>query len=384
VTSKWPLVPIGNLVQHKRDGAILTDEKEFELWSIPSFEVGKPEFVNGSEIGSGKFSIQHSDVLLAKINPRINRVCVVREACGVAPQIASTEWIVLRPGLDSVNSQYLAYFLQSDTFREIFTASTTGTTGSHTRGKPDVALQTKIPLPPLDEQKRIVAKLDEAMRFIDQINSREATRVNEAHRFATSILTGLIPPTKDSTSIMDVCDFKGGAQPPKSTFIHTPQSGYVRFIQIRDFESDAHVVFIPESTKNRTCLESDVLVGRYGASVGRICRGLAGAYNVALMKVVPDIGKVTTDFLEIFLKSDFFQKPLLELSVRSAQSGFNKEDLATIQFPKVSLDEQAVLVEKYWAINALVSDLLRNSGQKSASVTDFRSSMLSAAFAGEL
>ncbi len=242
----------------------------------------------------------------------------------------------------------------------------------------------EIPLPPLDEQKRIVAKLDQATGFIEQMKSQHVTRVDETQRLAMSILTGLIPPTKDSSSIMDVCDFKGGAQPPKSTFISTQQSGYVRFIQIRDFESDAHVVYIPESKKNRTCLESDVLIGRYGASVGRICRGLAGAYNVALMKVVPDIDKVTTDFLEIFLNSDFFQRPLLELSVRSAQSGFNKEDLATIRFPNISLDEQAVLVERYWAIKALVSDLMRLSRQKSSAFTDLHSSMLSAAFAGEV
>ena len=76
----------------------------------------------------------------------------------------------------------------------------------------------------------------------------------------------------------DICDFEGGSQPPKSQFIHEKKPGYIRCLQIRDFANDKNVTFIPESKKNRRCEQNDILIGRYGASVGKILTGKAGAY----------------------------------------------------------------------------------------------------------
>ena len=39
----------------------------------------------------------------------------------------------------------------------------------------------------------------------------------------------------------EVCDFKGGSQPPKKEFVYKPKEGYVRFLQIRDFKSDKNI-----------------------------------------------------------------------------------------------------------------------------------------------
>ncbi len=133
-------------------------------------------------------------------------------------------------------------------------------------------------------------------------------------------------------------DISGGAQPPASTFKDKLEPGYVRFVQIRDFETDAHLTFIKHEEKWRYCTEEDVLIARYGASVGRVCRGVAGAYNVALVKVVPKAGE--RDYLYHLLRSDFFQGPIAAMSGRSAQAGFNKGDLAAIQVPLPSRAEQ--------------------------------------------
>ncbi len=97
---------------------------------------------------------------------------------------------------------------------------------------------------------------------------------------------------KDSWKSMklgDVCEFEGGSQPPKSQFIYEEKPGYVRFLQIRDFGSDKNVTFIPQSKKNRLCEENDILIGRYGASDGKILTNKTGANNVALMKTTPNL-----------------------------------------------------------------------------------------------
>jgi type I restriction enzyme S subunit len=136
----------------------------------------------------------------------------------------------------------------------------------------------------------------------------------------------------------EIMDIRGGAQPPAITFLDHPAPGYVRFVQIRDFDGDSHLTYIEDSTKWRKCSSKDVLIARYGASLGRILRGLEGAYNVALAKAIPK--GVDLDFLYYLLKSQFFQEPLAGLGARSVQSGFNKEDLRTIPVPVPPLPEQ--------------------------------------------
>ena len=139
-------------------------------------------------------------------------------------------------------------------------------------------------------------------------------------------------------------DVDGGTQPPASEFVDAPRPGYVRLVQIRDFESDSHITYIPDSRKWRKCCTSDVLIARYGASLGRICTGLEGAYNVALAKVVPT-DRIHLPFAYHLLRSHYFQGPLSASGGRSAQAGFNKDGLAVIPLPIPPLTEQRAIAQ---------------------------------------
>ena len=150
----------------------------------------------------------------------------------------------------------------------------------------------------------------------------------------------------DSVKLGDVCDFQGGSQPPKKEFVYEEQKGYVRFIQIRDFKSDKNLTYIPISKKNRLCNANDIFIGRYGASVGQILQGLEGAYNVALMKTIPNEEVISKGWLFAYLNSPLFQKPLIEVSTRSAQNGFSKEDISTFELPLPPRAEQERIVAK--------------------------------------
>jgi type I restriction enzyme S subunit len=142
----------------------------------------------------------------------------------------------------------------------------------------------------------------------------------------------------------DVCDFEGGSQPPKSEFIYDEKTGYLRFLQIRDFGSDKNITYIRHSKKNRLCDENDILIGRYGASVGKILTGKSGAYNVALMKTIPNLEVLDQSWFYHFLISDEFQKPLLNVADRSAQAGFSKDDIYNFLVPVPPLSEQQRIV----------------------------------------
>ena len=147
---------------------------------------------------------------------------------------------------------------------------------------------------------------------------------------------------KRVVKLTDVCDFQGGTQPPKSVWKKDFEEGYIRMLHIRDFtqpEKD-NVEYIPLKNTLKTCEELDILIGRYGASIGKICTGLAGAYNVALVKTKPDLEKVNRDFLLHLLKGGSFQNFILNIGGRAAQAGFNKGDLENFHFTLPPLDQQ--------------------------------------------
>ena len=136
------------------------------------------------------------------------------------------------------------------------------------------------------------------------------------------------------------CDFSGGTQPPKSTFKDTPSNGYVRLLQIRDFETDKYAVYIPANKRLRIIESSDISIARYGASVGRILTGKSGAINVAIMTTHPDRSQVEKSFLGFALQHPDFQIYLTGLGGRAAQAGFNKGEVSRFKFPLPPLPEQ--------------------------------------------
>lgn len=129
--------------------------------------------------------------------------------------------------------------------------------------------------------------------------------------------------------LCDICDFQGGSQPPKEEWSFEAQDGYLRMLQIRDFTQGEKVKpeYIKVSASTKQCKEDDVLIARYGASLGKILTGLAGAYNVAIMKTIPDTSKIRKKYLYYYLKASYFQNSILNVGSRAAQAGFNKEDL---------------------------------------------------------
>ena len=85
----------------------------------------------------------------------------------------------------------------------------------------------------------------------------------------------------------DLFDISGGSQPPKSKFIEREKEGYIRLFQIRDYGSNPQPIYIPLSTASKISQKGDILLARYGASLGKVFYAEYGAYNVALAKVIP-------------------------------------------------------------------------------------------------
>ena len=151
-------------------------------------------------------------------------------------------------------------------------------------------------------------------------------------------------------------EISGGSQPPKSQFVDSPKSGYIRLYQIRDYGSNPMPVYIPQEKANKITKEGDIILARYGGSLGKVFWAKDGAYNVAMAKVIPlfDSEFVNKQYLFLFYQSSIYQYLVKDHS-RSAQAGFNKDDLKDLFFPLPPLEEQSRIVEKYKSVTSIMS-----------------------------
>ncbi|MBP2656540.1 MAG: restriction endonuclease subunit [Firmicutes bacterium] len=190
VPGNWVWVKLGDINKYsgKSVNPMYLQNSFFELYSVPSCEFDYPEILSGAEIGSSKQAVTKSDVLLCKINPRINRVWIVSKHTN-HELIASSEWIVFRN--NNLCSQYIKLYFMTKCFREYMLSNVSGVGGSLMRAQPKYVNSYPIPLPPLAEQQRIVdrieslfAKLEQArglsQEALDSFENRKAAILHKA------------------------------------------------------------------------------------------------------------------------------------------------------------------------------------------------------------
>ncbi len=300
----------------------------------------------------------------------------------VIPSCVDNNVMGLTPRIGRIVPDYLSWWL--DGF-DIYEFSNKAALPSITKATVEA---WPIPLPPLDEQKRIVAVLDAAFEGLTRARAHTETNLQNARELFESALGFEILPNKRDWAeytLGDVCQFVGGSQPPKSDFLPNPGDGLVRLIQIRDYKSDAKAVYIPIKLARRFCNPEDIMIGRYGPPIFQILRGIEGAYNVALMKAVPIEKLMSKNFLFYFLKNREILQYVIDASSRAAgQDGVNKDALEAYPISLPSTDEQVAIVARLEGIQANSRELDRHYRAKLADLDALRQSLLQKAFAGEL
>jgi type I restriction enzyme S subunit len=186
----------------------------------------------------------------------------------------------------------------------------------------------------------------------------------------------------------DILDIKGGTQPAKDAFIYEPKDGYIRLLQIRDFGDKPFPTYIPMSNKLRLVNKNEILLARYGGtasgdSLGRVCTGMEGAYNVALVKLEFFEDIIPASFIKYLLGASFFTNVISKNS-RSCQTGFNKNDLFEVHFPFPPANEQKRIVTKLDQIMPRIDAVKERLDKVPTIIKRFRQSVLTAAVTGKL
>jgi len=272
-------------------------------------------------------------------NPyRINVGSIALNTNDYDNQIISGAYIVFACKEDELNPKYLDALFKSKGFLDYVNEKANG--GVRMNFKFEDLETWEIPLPSLDEQTAIVAQIEKQKAIIEG-----ADLVLKNWQVPVDVFNN--PDGKTAYIMSDVCKFTGGSQPAKEIFIHEPKEGYIRLVQIRDFKSDAFITYVPEDSVTKFFEKDDIMIARYGPPVFQILRGMEGAYNVALMKAIPNEEIVLKDYWFYYLQNDVIQNFVIESSQRTAgQSGVNLDHLYTFQVFLPNKDEQAMVVEE--------------------------------------
>jgi len=165
----WSCADYGELNQHKNkaENPMLSPDSTFELYSVPIYETGLPEYLTGREIGSTKQQVSKGDVLLCKINPHLNRVWVVSHFHTELKCIASSEWLIFQS--DALLPEYTRLFFMSPEFRSLMLSNVSGVGGSLMRARSSAIESYPIWIPPIKEQKRIVDCVNAYCNILEEI-----------------------------------------------------------------------------------------------------------------------------------------------------------------------------------------------------------------------
>ena len=143
------------------------------------------------DVSKGFTAFEDGDVLFAKITP-----CMENGKAALARHLTngvgrgSTEFYVLRPG-SKILGEYVYHFIRQPQFREKAKRHFTGTAGQQ-RVPKSFMEDVSIPLPAIDEQRRIVGVLNRVAR-IERLHARAAKAASALNNSLMARLLGDFP-----------------------------------------------------------------------------------------------------------------------------------------------------------------------------------------------
>ena len=317
------------------------------------------------------------DVLLAKITP-----CFENGKLGVARGLTngvgfgSSEYIVLRP-TSTLDVEFLYYYLARPTFLEEGARTMTGAVG-HKRVTKEFVESCPIPVPPLDEQRRIVAILDEAFEGIAtakanaEKNLQNARELFESHAQSVFLRGAEHWPTRTVDQISKNLDSKRvpitKSDRRAGEFPYYGASGIVDYVADYIFEGDS--LLVSEDGANLLARSTPIAFpasGRYWVN------------NHA--HILKFDHMATQQFVEFYLESI----PLDEYITGAAQPKLNQRALNSIPIPiPDSVDAQAKAVELLKRVAEQTEQLQTTYERKLAALAELKRSLLHQAFTGAL
>ena len=254
-----------------------------------------------------------------------------------------------------------------------------------------------IRFPSLPEQKRIVAKLDEAFEAIDKVKANAEQNLTNAKELFESCVNETyanLSLTEKQCHISDIAKIKGGKRVPKGYKLISQKTAHP-YIRVADFDdygsvdlSDIHYITedIYQQISNYTISVKDLYIsiaGTIGKS-GIIPNALEGANLTENACKLVFLNNIYNKFVYYFTKTRYFIYETQTKTRTAAQPKLALSRLATIKIPVPSINIQQKIVEKLDALQEQTKQLEQIYTQKIKECDELKQSILQKAFRGEL
>lgn len=377
-------------------------EEVFELYSVPSFPSRQPELPSGSEVGSTKQTVSTGDVLVSKINPRINRVWTVGRKAD-SEQIASSEWIGFRSS--AMTPGFASHYFKSPDFRKLLCSEVAGVGGSLTRAQPKRVAVYPVPVAPIAEQTRIANQLNSLLSHIQACNDRFDAIPTLLKRFRQAITNAACSgelsaewrganDLKDweSQTLANVCNSitDGDHQAPPQADSGVP---FITISAMNDgrLRLEKASRFVPQSYFDslkpmRRPARGDMLFSVTG-SIGIPALVDTDApftfqRHIAILK--PNKSLILSSFIALVLGCEAMRIQVMEVATGTAQLTIPLTGIRAFVFNLPPIDEQIEIVRRVEALFGLADRIETRCTTARAQAQRLTPLILSKAFRGEL
>lgn len=298
-------------------------------------------------------------------------------------------FINLTPKTDSVCPWFLAYLLGRYT-RDLIQLAGKTTFLEIPRGK---FKDFEVAIPPLPEQRRIVARIKECTERVEEIELNATAVARELNALFPALLNerfARIRDTHGARLLEDVADIRGGSSLPEGTTIDEG-GGSVLLVKVGDMNADGNErtidvarEYLPMAKAGRGTIEAGaVIFPKRGGAIATNKKRLLGRpalLDPNLMAVVAK-GEV--------LRPDYLYYWCLALDLSKLSNGgvipqLNRKDLAPLELPVPDIAAQARIVEELQQAEYHCSQLKIEFESAQTDRARLRKAILRKAFAGEL
>jgi type I restriction enzyme S subunit len=392
IQGEWCRKPIGEVAPIDATPILPTEtpQKKFFYIALENIESGTGRLVGsmqakGDSIKSNKFQFGLEHVLLGKLRPYLNKVVIPGQT-----GICSTDILPLKPNSKLLTREFLGWCLRSPEFIAYSSSKMEG--GKMPRLRTPDLESYEIPVPPLAEQRRIVARVEALTRRLDQARQARQAALAEAASFFQRVFENEFSDaaTDDWREIPAAQLFEivsGQVSPFDPKFKHLPylgpehvESGTGRIIGERvsveklEMKSGKYV-FSPEH----------VVYSKIRPALRKVCLpdydGLCSADMYALK---PNDDEVTREFLLFLLLAPPFSQYAVEKSDRNAMPKINQTALFDFTFRVPNKPEQKRIAKLLLTLRGKLDELQRLQREVAAELASFTPALLAKAFRGEL
>lgn len=300
-------------------------------------------------------------------------------------KVKSSAMKILHINTDLVIPKYIFYRLQIIQFDH----------STHKRYWIQSYSKIKVLIPPLDEQSRIVTRIDELFSELDKAVDTLKTTKEQLEVYRQAVLKEIFDSVSTtSVHIKDVClDIKVGIV-IKPTQYYVSENGVPAFRNAnvrRGYINDTDWVMISKEGHQQNCRSevhtNDVLISRSGANLGMasVVPARYNGYNaIDVVIAVPDISKVIPEFLAQYTNSPMGRAIVKKNERGAAQGHLNVSAYANLPIGVPDLQEQEKLVKQISDRLSVCDSIEKTVDTALAQADAMRQSILKQAFEGTL